>query len=88
MEREQLYNNLIAIAINGASNGHGHPQEPMKSLMVEFFNLPLRDIMPFWDKLSSQVKIKIVESNLEEFRKVIEISSLDWGKYDWFVWKI
>lgn len=62
MTREEIFNRLIIIAINGIAANTYRDGDALKA----FCALNIADIAPFWDGFSDQTKVQIVSAHHAE----------------------
>ena len=71
---ESVLNYLVAIGVNACRRCYDSEQ---KAMYESYINLPLSVIVDCWDHLDQNVKLNVVESNLESFKKWAKESSDD-----------
>ena len=62
MIKNELFNKLIVIAVNGIASNTYRDAEFLKS----FCQLPLTDLVDFWSGLSDQTKMSVINNHQDE----------------------
>lgn len=62
MTKDEIFNQLITLAINGLSQSPHRDTGVLKG----FCSLPLTDLADFWSSFSDQTKLQIINSHQEE----------------------
>ncbi len=62
MTKEEIFNQLITVAINGLSQSPHRDAGVLKG----FCSLPLSDLADFWTSFSDQTKLHIINSHQDE----------------------
>jgi len=62
MTKEEIFNQLITVAINGLA------QSPHRDtgILKGFCSLPLGDLADFWGSFSDQTKLQVINSHQDE----------------------
>jgi hypothetical protein len=72
MSEEEVVNYLTAVGVNSA---HRQYDDQAKKMYQAYIDLPLSTLVNAWEHLNDQVKIAIVTTHLEEFKRWIRESS-------------
>ena len=72
MSEEEVVNYLTAVGVNSA---HRQYDDTAKKMYQAYLELPLSTLVNAWDHLNEQVKIAILNTHLEEFKRWIKGSS-------------
>jgi hypothetical protein len=62
MTKEEIFNQLITVAINGLAQSPHRDTGVLKG----FCSLPLKDLADFWPSFSDQTKLQIINNHQEE----------------------
>tara|TARA_B100000131_G_scaffold323253_1_gene380997 strand:+ start:13602 stop:13868 length:267 start_codon:yes stop_codon:yes gene_type:complete len=68
LSKEEIENQLIAVGVNACYRSYDSRH---KELRESFLALPLKDIAKSWDLLESNIKVAIIDENVEDFKKFI-----------------
>lgn len=63
MTKEEIFNQLITVAINGLAQSPHRDTGVLKG----FCSLPISDLADFWTAFSDQTKLQIINAHQEEF---------------------
>jgi hypothetical protein len=62
MTKEEIFNQLITVAINGLAQSPHRDNGVLKG----FCSLPLKDLADFWTSFSDQTKLQIINNHQDE----------------------
>jgi hypothetical protein len=62
MTKEEIFNQLITVAINGLAQSPHRDNGVLKG----FCSLPLKDLVEFWPSFSDQTKLQIINNHQDE----------------------
>ena len=72
MSEEEVVNYLTAVGVNAS---HRQYDETAKKMYQAYLELPLSTLVNAWEHLNDQVKIAILNTHLEDFKRWIKESS-------------
>ena len=72
MSEEEVVNYLTAVGVNSSQRQY---DETAKKMYQAYLELPLSTLVNAWEHLNDQVKIAILNSHLEDFKRWIKESS-------------
>jgi len=72
MSEEEVVNYLTAVGVNAS---HRQYDETAKKMYQAYLELPLSTLVNAWEHLNDQVKIAILNSHLEDFKRWIKGAS-------------
>lgn len=68
MTREEIFNRLIIVAINGMAANAYRDGDTLKA----FCALKIADVVPFWDGFTDQTKIQVISAHHAELSEWIK----------------
>lgn len=72
LSEEEVVNYLTAVGVNSA---HRQYDDVAKMMYRAYLELPLSTLVNAWEHLNDQVKVAIINTHLEEFKRWIKESS-------------
>lgn len=72
LSEEEVLNYLTAVGVNAS---HRQYDETAKKMYQAYLELPLPTLADAWEHLNDQVKIAILNTHLEDFKKWVKGSS-------------
>ena len=72
ISEQEVLNYLVAV---GGNNSRRSYDGEGKAMYESFVSLPLSSIMDTWDQLDQNVKLSVIESHIDDFKKWVKESS-------------
>lgn len=63
--KEKVFNYLLALGVNSSYRSY---DADSKKFYNEFISMPLKDILPAWERYDGSVKTQIIDNNIDDLR--------------------
>lgn len=67
--KKEVFDYLLAVGVNSCYRSY---DSDSKEFYKQFVNLPLKDILPAWERYDNTVKTNIIDNNIDDLRLWID----------------